>query len=254
MPPIDTARGVVFYADHRDPLAHRPISLLIHGAGGTHLDWPAEIRRMPEANVIAIDLPGHGRSPGDGQTTVGAYAADIVALLDALDLQQAIVVGHSMGGAIAQTIALEYPGRVKALALIGTGAKLSVHPDILDGLRTEVAKALDFIVGGYFGPEATDSMRRRARQILADFDPLVLANDYAACNAFDVREELVHITQPTLIMAGSDDRLTPLSFSEYMQQNISNSRLELIEGSGHMMMIEQPVATADVLRRWLLSL
>ena len=115
----------MWYADHRDPTLHRPVTLVIHGAGGTHLDWPAEIRRMPELNTIIVDLPGHGKSSRRGtQQHVGAYASDMLALLDALKLQQVIVAGHSMGGAIAQTLALQHPDRVLGLILICTGAKL----------------------------------------------------------------------------------------------------------------------------------
>ncbi len=115
MPKIETSSGVMWYADHRDPTVRRPVTVFIHGAGGTHLDWPAELRRLPEANAIVIDLPGHGRSGGAGRSSVSAYAADVMSLLDALKIPRAILGGHSMGGAICLTAALSYPERVQGL-------------------------------------------------------------------------------------------------------------------------------------------
>ena len=84
MPLTETIKGFIWYDDNRDLTAHLPVTLMVHGAGATHLDWPAELRRLPEANAVVPDLPGHGRSPGLGRQSVGAYAADMIALLDAL--------------------------------------------------------------------------------------------------------------------------------------------------------------------------
>src|SRR5262245_28525119 len=162
MPFVETAVGKLWYTDHRDPTAHLPVTLLVHGAGGTHLDWPAELRRLPEANAIALDLSGHGRSPGSGRQAVSAYAADIIAFMDALKLSQAIICGHSMGGAIAMTLALDYPQRVQGLILVGTGAKLSVRPDILNGFMADMPGTVSLVVDLYYGKTATDSMRRRS--------------------------------------------------------------------------------------------
>src|SRR3990172_8247543 len=121
----------IWYADHRDPTVHRPPLLLIHASCGSQQDWPAERRRLPEASAIAPDLPGHGRSKGPGRSSVGAYAADMVALLDELKLQQAVVVGFSMGAAAALLMALHHKARVAGLILIGAGAQIRVNPAIL---------------------------------------------------------------------------------------------------------------------------
>jgi pimeloyl-ACP methyl ester carboxylesterase len=248
---METANGTIWYADHRDPTAHRPVTVMVHGAGGTHLDWPAELRRMPEANAIVLDLPGHGRSPGPGRQSVGAYAADVIALLDALNISHAIIAGHSMGGAIAQTLALDYPARVLGLLLIGTGVKLGVHPDILNGILTEMARTVTQIVNWYYGSEVTDNMWRRSYQQLMAFNPTILLNDYGACNHFDERSRVGQIHQPTLIVGGTADKMTPLKFSEFLQTSIPGSQLVVVEGGGHMMMLEQPQFVADAVQKWL---
>lgn len=253
MPLLQTASASIFYADHRDPVAHLPATLLIHGAGGTHLDWPAEIRRMPEANAIIPDLPGHGRSPEPGRPSISAYAADMVALLDALKIQSAFIAGHSMGGAIAQTLALHYPQRVKGLILIGTSAKLGVHPDILNGIQADKERATALLVDWYFGSGATDTLRRRSKQQLMNFNTITLYNDYVACNAFDLREQVGRIKTPTLIIGGTEDKLTPFKFSEALRDKLPDARLVKLEGAGHFMTLEQPQAVADAMRTWLLE-
>lgn len=253
MPLQTTAIEPVWYADHRDPTLHMPTTLVIHGAGGTHLDWPAEIRRMPELNALVVDLPGHGRSPGKGRSTVSAYASDMVAFLDALKLKRVVLVGHSMGGAITQTMALHYPERVQGLVLIGTGAKLGVHPDLMNGILTELSHSVTLIVNGYYGATSNASLRRRTYQQLMEFNPTILYNDYVACNQFDVRAEVSRISAPTLIIGGAEDYMTPFKFSEFLHEQIAGSKLVKVEGAAHMVILEQPQVVADSIHSWLLS-
>ena len=98
--------------------ANSPLVVLIHGAAGTHLDWPPHLRRLDAASVYAIDLPGHGRSPGPACSTVDQYAEVVAAFITELDLAEVVLVGHSMGGAVALTIARQQPGAVMGLVLI----------------------------------------------------------------------------------------------------------------------------------------
>lgn len=251
MPLIDTANGPIWYADHRDPTVHRAPLLLVHGAGGSHLDWSAELRRLPEGNVLAPDLPGHNKSAGPSRASISAYAADMVALLDALRVEKAIVGGHSMGGAIAQMMALNDPQRVAGLVLIGTGAKLSVSPDILNNVRQNTTQALDLINQWEWGENASEQIRRLSRKRLEENDPQTLYNDYYACNNFDVRDQLGRISAPALIIGGSVDQMTPFKFSVYLHERIAGSKLVKIEGGGHKMVLEQPQAVADAVQNWL---
>jgi pimeloyl-ACP methyl ester carboxylesterase len=253
MPLVDTVKGAVWYDDNRNPVVHLPVTVMVHGAGGSHQDWPAELRRLPEANAVIPDLPGHGRSSGPGRQSVSAYAGDMVALLDSLKIARAVVAGHSMGGAIAQTMALAYPDRVAGLILMGTGAKLSVHPDILNRARTETDKAVALITEWEWADGVDEQVRRLSRKRLAETRPEVLHGDYQACHAFDVRALLQRIQAPTLIIGGSLDRMTPFKFSAYLHENIAGSRLAIITGGGHKMALEQPQAVATVVQQWLVE-
>jgi pimeloyl-ACP methyl ester carboxylesterase len=253
MPLVNTASAPIWYADHRDVTLHRPVTLLIHGAGGTHLDWPAELRRLPDANAVIPDLPGHGRSPLPGRSSIAAYAADMVALLDALKIGQAIIGGHSMGGAIAQTMALHYPDRVAGLLLIGTAAKLGVHPDILNHVRDETPRIAEMLVNWYYGAGVTDTLRRRSKQQIMSFDPQILYEDYLACSQFDLRGQIAQIKTPTLIIGGTGDQMTPFKHSEFLRDTIPGAQLVTLAGAGHFMTLEQPQAVADAAQRWLLE-
>src|SRR5512139_1972635 len=130
MPYLDLDGERIYYALHRNQADGVPV-LLIHGAGESHLVWPFGLRRLPGTIVYAIDLPGHGKSAGPGRITIADYAEWLVSWLDTRRVPAAVLIGHSMGGAIAQWLALTCPDRTAALVLVATGAKLRVAPQLL---------------------------------------------------------------------------------------------------------------------------
>ncbi|MCU0497067.1 MAG: alpha/beta hydrolase [Anaerolineae bacterium] len=245
MPKLSTARGDLWFADHRH--GHTLPLLLIHGAGGSHLDWPIGLRRL---NSIALDLSGHGKSPGSGHTTIEDYAADVIALMDALSMSTAVIGGHSMGGAIALTLGLHYPERVTALLLIGTGAKLSVHPNILERVIDHQAEVGILFKTWMWGRDADPKLIELGFQQFMKSDPQVIYGDYLACNRFDLRDRLSEIRAPTLVIGGTEDRMTPLKYSEYLAQHLPNAALWTVTG-GHMMGLEQSEAVVSRVQNWL---
>ena len=253
-PFADGTRNRIWYAQSRSSTRGRPPLLLIHGAGGSHLHWPPQLRRLPGVSVLAPDLPGHGRSEGPGREAIGEYARDVVSLLDALGVERAVVGGHSMGGAIAQAIALEHAERVAGLILRGTGAKLRVAPAVLDGILNDFDATAGLVVDWSFGPAATDDLKQLGIKAIRETDPAVLLGDYRACDRFDIRDQLERIQTPTLVVGGTADRLTPLRFSRYLAENIDRARLEIIEGGGHMMALESPEEVGAVVDRFMAEL
>ncbi|HRF98261.1 MAG TPA: alpha/beta hydrolase [Aggregatilineales bacterium] len=251
MPQITTTRGTLYYADHRKADSVAIPVIYIHGAGGTHLDWSAELRRLPQANAIALDLPAHGKSAPPHRTTITDYAEDVVALLNALSLPRAIFAGHSMGGGIAQQIALLYPEKVAGLMLIGTGAKLAVHPDILNRVMTDYEAVADLLAEWLWGADVPDIFKQTTRDQLLKTPAEVTYGDYTACNGFDSRTELKNITAPTLVISGTQDKMTPLKYGQYLADNIPNSTLAIIEGAGHMLGLEHAGHVAQIVANWL---
>ena len=228
-----------------------PALVLIHGAGGSHLHWPASLRRLPDARVYALDLPGHGRSGGEGKWHIEDYAADVVAFLDGVGVERAICVGHSMGGAISQTIALLYPDRTAGLVLVGTGAKLRVAPAILEGIRRDFDAVVRLITDWSWGPEADPALVEKGREWLKGVDPEVLLGDFTACDRFDIRDRVAQIAAPTLAITGSEDRMTPAWFGQWLAERIPNARFLLIEGAGHMVALEKPRQVSEAVQAWL---
>jgi len=251
MPAIELSDGSLYYAGTGRAARDRPPLVLVHGAGGSRLDWAPELRRLPGARVIALDLPGHGESTTPGRDTIDAYGRDVVALLDALAIDRAILVGHSMGGAIAQQVALDWPERVAGLVLLGTGSKLPVDPALPDRIVTEPDAALDWLVEWAWHPSAAPELKAQGRQMFASAPRDVARDDYRACQRFDTRERLAQIAAPTLVIGGEDDRMVPLKFSRTLAERIPGARLVVIERAGHMFPLEQPQQVATAITSWL---
>jgi pimeloyl-ACP methyl ester carboxylesterase len=228
-----------------------PPLLLIHGAAGQYAVWPPPMRRLKGISTYAPDLPGHGRSTGKGRRSIAAYAADILALLDALDLERVVVAGHSMGGGIAQQLALDAPGRVAGLVLVATGARLRVAPQILDNVLNDFDSVVDLVTAYSFGPTASPDLKRLGRELMADAAPQVVHADFLACDAFDVRSRLAGIGAPTLVVGGTADRMTPAEFARFLADEIPGAELHLVEDGGHMVMSEFPARMARIVAGWL---
>lgn len=248
MPYTNTAHGTLWYANHRQQQAATPPLLLIHGAGASHLYYPAPLRRL---NSITPDLPGHGKSAGSGRSAISAYAADMVVLLDALHIEKAVIAGHSMGGAIALTIALEYPARVQGVVLLATAAKLPVSDAILNGIQNDYPAALRLIVKWSWAKSVPPQMHEHLLNYLLRTPAATTYADFAACSAFDVTARLPEIAVPALVIAGTTDKMVLPDWTKAMAAALPKSELHLIEGAGHMLMLEQPAQVTELVGQWL---
>jgi pimeloyl-ACP methyl ester carboxylesterase len=249
---MPVAAELYYHLYQRGEGDQKPV-VLIHGAGGTHLHWPPDVRRLPGYKVYAIDLPGHGKSGGRGQQSVQAYTQYILEWLEEVGLYRAALVGHSLGGAIAIDLALHHAEHVLALGLVGSGARLRVHPSILENTASETTfpAAVQRIVSSAFSEAADERLVELAAQRMAETRPSVLHGDFLACNAFDVMGSIAAISAPTLVVCGQDDELTPLRYSQYLADQILGASLEVIARAGHMVMLEQPQAVASALSGFL---
>jgi pimeloyl-ACP methyl ester carboxylesterase len=227
--------------------------VLIHGAGGTHLHWPSEIRRLPDLRMYAIDLPGHGKSGQRGLQTIEAYAEFILTWMEAVKLHRAFFVGHSMGGAIALTLAKKHAERVLGLGLISTGARLRTNPAIMENVTNTqtLAAAISFIISKVFSNNADSRLVELARLRMTEIRPSVLHGDFTACNTFDMMDSLSMIRTPTVVACGQNDEMTPLRYAQYLNDHIPGSQLVVIPNAGHMVMLEQPQLTAQALGNFL---
>lgn len=243
---------IYYFLHSRDGTNQIPV-VLIHGAGGMHLYWPSVIRRLRGYRIYALDLPGHGKSLGTGRQSIDAYMAEVNAWMDRIGLDNAVFAGHSMGSAIALKMALKHSKRVRGLILIGAGARMRVHPDILTGIDDPANFQLivKLVFEWAFAPQAPVRLVELARQRMAETQPAILQGDFIACNDFDVITQLGGIGCPVLVMCGEEDRMTPTRYAQFLVDHIRSAELEIIPGCGHMAMLEKPDEVTWFMQRFL---
>jgi pimeloyl-ACP methyl ester carboxylesterase len=253
---MPVAEGLYYHLHPSGQAGALPV-LLLHGAGGMHLSWPPEIRRLAGCDVYALDLPGHGKSDAiGGLQTITAYSESVLAWMQASGLAKAVVVGHSMGGAIALTLALQAPEKVLGLGLVATAARLRVNPDLLANAAsaTTFYKVVDQLSAWSFGPAAPARLVEMFRQRLGEVRPSVLYGDFLACSSFDISDQVSRITCPALVLCGADDRMIPQRHSQSLADLMPGAQFVHFPQVGHMLMLEEPRAAAEALAVFLQSI
>ncbi len=242
------ASGLHYFA-HNETLTSRPPVILIHGAGGNHLSWPAEVRRLPGQRIFALDLPGHGKSEGIGRQLIDDYAQSLRTFYDAVGISKAVLVGHSMGGAVALAFTLRYPRRVLGLGMLGSAARLRVSEDLLEVAANPATyqTAIQMVVDWSFAPSVDAALKQLVAQRMSETRSAVFYGDLLACNAFDLTDKVKRVQVPALVMCGGLDRMIPLRYSEYLAGQMPNARLQTLFEAGHMLMMEQPAAVSMAL-------
>lgn len=244
--------GDIFYFEREGPAQGLTV-VLLHGAGGHHLAWPHNIRRLDDYRILAPDLPGHGKSEGVGEQTIEEYAQVVLDWLDEIKVYQAVFIGLSMGGAIALWLALNQPDRTLALGLIGAGARMRVNSKLMEKLASQntVSKGVDMILKWSYFRELDEKMMTRGKEQLLDLRQSVLHGDFLACEGFDVREQVGEIKKPVCVVVGEEDRMMPRRYSDFLVEKIGGANLHVIPEAGHMAILEKPEETAEVLGKFL---
>ncbi len=227
--------------------------VFVHGSGDSARCWDAVIAALPEHDCIAVDLPGHGAlrdRPGPAEMSVADYAEWVRSDLTRRGVNGACMIGHSLGGAIALRLALDHPSLVRRLVMVGSGARLRVLPDVLRGARETPEQTWPQVVASGFAPgHEAEAQAFHATQ--PPFAPGAFYRDLAACDRFDMMEDLGRVSQPTLAIVGEKDTATPPKYSMYRRAHIADAQLVTVPDTGHYVLVEAPLAVAGAIREWL---
>jgi len=238
---IERTLNGLFYRAGCWPLERgRPTLVFIHGAGGSSRYWENQLDSLLDvANTLALDLPGHGESPGQGHQSVGEYTRAVVDWVKELTPPRPVPVGFSMGGAIAQQALLDHPELFAAGVLVATGAKLGVAQAVFDAIENDFASYVEMKGKIAASPQTSRDIIQPVLDDTARQDPQVVLGDFRACHAFDVRARIPGIQAPVLIVSGEDDLLTPPKFSQWLQDNIAGARRFHLQAAGHLVSVEK---------------
>ena len=270
---IDVAgKSVYAYTGGKRFDASLPAVVFIHGAQHDHSVWILQSRYLAHHGraVLAVDLPGHGRSAGPALTSVEAMADWTLALIAAADVKSAALVGHSMGSLIAlESAARDATHPVAArlidrIALIATAYPMQVSDALLDAARNDEALAIEMISiwssdslnGGYShkpsSPAPGFGIVWSGRRLMQRQAKGVLYSDFAACHAWRNGEAAAHAVQcPALFILGAKDAMTAPRSGKALAATVRDARVIEMHGAGHMVMAEAPDATLDALKAFL---
>ncbi len=217
------------------------VMVFVHGTGGDREDWRSQVDgiKMP-GSVLALDLPGHGSSEPPGETLISGYADWVERFVEVMRLKRVVLVGCSLGSAIALWIAVRQRTWLVALGLIGSGARLRVHPFILEGLINNPSQSLRKLAEYCLSSSSPNHLKTLMVDKYCKSNPLTIHGDLTACDKFDIMNQIHEIDVPTLIVVGEKDALTPVKYSEYLNGKIKSSTMVKIPDAGHLVMMEKP--------------
>ena len=225
--------------------------VMVHGAGASSLSFYYQLRHF--RNSKAIDLPGH--PTGTACSSIDRYVEWVRGFNTARRYKDVVLCGHSMGGAIALQYALRYPDELKAVILIGTGARLKVDAKYIKECEEAVVDNSEWLENRReMYKDVEDDINQVLIRRTIEIGPLVELNDLRACDQFDVMDSVHTVQLPTHVMCGADDVSTPVNFTEYLAQNIPGAQHEIIDGGSHYVQLEKYQRVNDQIERFMSSL
>ena len=243
-----------------------PTAVFIHGVLNDHSVWILQTRYLAHHgwNVLAIDLPGHGKSGGDAPASVEGAALSVAALLDAAGVHKAALIGHSWGSLIALEIAATRPDRVSHLAMVGTAFPMAVSPALLAMSQAQPLQAIDLVnqfshsmlapPPSAMGPGTWlyGTARALMRRVLASNGAVnVFHRGFKACDDYKTGfEAMARVRCPVLLVLGQNDQMTPPKAAQGLVSHAASAAVVVV-AAGHQMMLEAPEAVLSALKDFL---
>ncbi len=262
MPIAHTRRGAIAYdAARLNP--QLPTLLYIHGAGMERITFGEHLMTPPNYNAIRVDLPNHGDSEFvglDRYHSLHTYCDDLLALMNVLQIDRAVICGHSMGGGVALLMALHHPNRIPGAIVINGSARMRLHPRMLAALPGEVYRSAENMLLAAFPAldrsnlvplSAADADNEDGYLQFLRINPRVLLRDYWLCHTFDLNAQLTDITAPVLVVSGGQDKIFPPRQIALMEDALPAATYTEFPDCGHFTPAEIPDKLTATIAQWL---
>jgi len=249
---ITVANKKVFASTGGRPIdPDRPLVILLHGAGQDRTIWFLQTRYLAHHgfSVMAVDLPGHGRSDGPPLASIEAMSNWTYDIIGSVGAGSASLVGHSMGSLVALQCAADHAGQVDKVVLVGVSAEMSVNPQLLAAAEADDQHAVDLMVGwshsssGHRGGHRQPGiwMLGESKRIIERSAPEVLFTDFMACiKRGSILDAAARVKAPTLFVLAGDDKMTPSASGIQVAGEVMEASVVILPNVGHSMLAEAP--------------
>ncbi|MDK2980681.1 MAG: hypothetical protein PWQ55_1028 [Chloroflexota bacterium] len=230
------------------PKAH-PL-VLLHGSGGSHMAWPVEIRRSIPRPVIALDLPGHGKSAETACQGMPALVQSLRRFLDEMHLYRVDLSGHSLGALLALEFAQTYSRRVNSLFLLACGSQFNLPEKLFDDLLcpNQEDRFMEDFGRLAFSHGFPQSQRRKLLAPLNQVRASTLLADLSICAEFRLNGNFRRIPCPTMLINGENDPISTPAAARELLYNLRNAQLEVLPGAGHLILYEKTALISQMMR------
>lgn len=225
-----------------------PPIVFVHGFTTTSNFWWHQIPDLAKRyRTVRFDLRGHGDSgkPRDVAYTIEGFSDDLRDVMDALGIESAAIIGLSMGGAVVMRFALDHPGRVKALGLVGTtafglGPMVQARNVLARIAEIGIEAASEEVIAHSFDRSTDEAIVEWAKREVIKTPRYAAEPAIRSLDAFDVRADLSRLKMPTLVVVGENDAITPVHSSRFLHNAIRGSELHVVQQAAHFPMLEKP--------------
>ncbi len=253
-----TDKGKLYFRTNTDEFENKPFVILIHGAGNDGRVWMRLFPFLKEDLAVVIpDLPGHGKSEGEPADKIEDYFWVIDVLAQEFKKKKFFIGGHSMGGAIAFSYALNYPEKVEGSIILASSSSLPVNPQLLEMIKNnfELTASLSTQFSFYRKDKELDFFKNLTTEMIKSNGAETLYKDMIACNKYNIENLLDNLQTPLLIVAGEKDQMVSLKNIKNFADRIGKrTELNILPETGHMIILEDPEKVSELIHQFIFKL
>ena len=240
VPYLHVENELCFYRTSECRRSGVPTLILLHGSGGDSSVWDCQIPWHKDHAVLMPDLPGHGKSLGNGRESIDEYVRWLEGFISQIGCNPFVLGGFSLGGLIAQAYTYLFPEKVKGLILISTGMHVPIADQFMWLIRHDFLKAARISCDNAYTPDVNPDLYERGLSMLLQNGSDLYYKDLTVCSNFDSSAWVHCIDLPTLVICGREDTITPPELAQNLVRQLKNATLWIVPSAAHMVMQECP--------------